>query len=229
MKSEKHKEITISKINGDDVMSPEPVVKKNDNRRDEIKRGIMAATLKLLYHNGYNAVTIKNIAKSMNMETYTLNSIYSSPVEILTDVIQWAIRFSDTLHNELATTADPRRKIEKYIIMHFAFLSANPEMTTLLLADESISGSRRLHNKLRQLRSNRINLLKDILQEGIADVLWVSGDVEQLTLLILGYMRMTIAAWKQSNSRESLYLHGKTAAQFIQEILYSKIKNNKGV
>ena len=116
MMGENYKETTISVLSDDDLMSSEHAVKNNDNRRDEIKRGIMAATLKLLYHNGYNAVSIKNIAKSLNMETATLNSIYSSPVEILTDVIQWAIRFGDTLHNELGMTSDPRRKVEKYII-----------------------------------------------------------------------------------------------------------------
>ncbi len=212
-------------MNENNMMHTKPIFNNNDNT-EELRQNIRIAALKLLYHNGYNAVTLKNISEVVHLELSDISELYSSPVEILTDVIQWAIKFGDTLGSELESIADPHAKIEKYIILHFAFLDSNPEMATLLLADESISGSRRIQSKLRQLRSHRIGLLKSILEAGKNDSRWVSDDAEQMTLLILGYMRMKIASWKQSNKQDSLYVYGKIAARFILEILASKTKNN---
>ncbi len=212
-------------MNKNNIIHTAPVLNPNDNT-EELRQNIRIAALKLLYHNGYNAVTLKNISEIVDLELSDISELYSSQVEILTDVIQWAIKFGNTLGAELELITDPHVKIEKYIIFHFAFLDSNPAMATLLLADESISGSRRIESKLRQLRSHRIGLLKSILEDGKNDSQWVSDDAEQMTLLILGYMRMKIASWKQSNKQESLYVYGKTAARFILEILALKTRNN---
>jgi len=188
----------------------------------KIRQNIMAGSLKLLYHSGYNKLTLKNISEQLNIDMDTLTSLYSSPVEIMTETIQWAIRFGDALRNDLERIADPSEKLKRYILMHFAFISSNPEMASLLLADESISGSRRVHKKLKQLRSHRIELLKHILTEGSTKEHWVSDDVDQMALMILGFMRMTVASWKQSHKHESPYVRGKIAAQFLQEVVVNK-------
>ena len=188
----------------------------------KIRQSIMAGSLKLLYHSGYNKLTMKNISEQLNIDMETLSSLYSSPIEIMTETIQWAIRFGDALRNDLEGLAAPGEKLKRYILMHFAFISSNPAMASLLLADESISGSRRVHKKLKQLRSHRIELLKHILTDGSTREHWVSDDIDQMALMILGFMRMTVASWKQSHKHESPYVRGKIAAQFIQEVLVAK-------
>lgn len=187
-----------------------------------LKQDIMAGSLRLLYHSGYNKLTLKNISEKLNIDMETLNRLYSSPVEIMTDAIQWAIGFGDTLRNDLNRITDPEEKLKRYVLMHFAFIGSNPEVANLLLADESISGSRRIHRKLRQLRTHRIELLKDILLEGSDEEVWVSPDTGQMALMILGFMRMTVASWKQSQEHESPYVRGKIATQFLQEVLIAK-------
>ncbi len=188
----------------------------------KLRQDIMAVSLKLLYHSGYNKLTLKNISDQLNIDMETLTSLYSSPIEIMTDTIQWAISFGDALRNDLEGIAVPGEKLKRYILMHFAFISSNPEMASLLLADESMSGSRRIHKKLRQLRSHRIELLKHVLSEGSTTENWVSDDIDQMALMILGFMRMTIASWKQSQKHESPYVRGKIAAQFIEDVLVAR-------
>lgn len=187
-----------------------------------VRKTIMVGSLKLLNHSGYNKLTLKNISEQLNIDMDILTSLYSSPIEIMTDAIQWAIRFGDVLRNDLEGIANPGEKIKRYILMHFAFISSNPEMASLFLADESISGSRRVHKKLRQLRSHRIELLKHILSEESTKEHWVSDDTDQMALMILGFMRMTLASWKQSHKLESPYVRGKIAAQFLQKVLVAR-------
>lgn len=192
------------------------------NEEMKIKQNIMAGSMKLLNHSGYNKLTLKNIAEQLNIDMKTLTSIYSSPIEIMTDTIQWAIGFGDALSKELEGIVNPIEKLHRYVLMHFAFISSNPEIASLLLSDESMSGSRRIHKKLRHLRSHRIELLKQILSEDTTTEKWVSDDIDQMALMILGFMRMTIASWKQSQKHESPYVHGKIAAQFLQEVLVAR-------
>lgn len=196
--------------------------KAENNGDHAFRQNIMAGSLKLLYHHGYKRLTLKSIAEYLNIDIQTLASLYSSPIEIITDTIQWAIRFGDILHEDLEGIADPGEKLKRYVLMHFAFISSNPGMATLLLADESISGSRRIHDKLRQLRSHRIALLKKILSDGSMKEHWVSEDTDQMALMIVGFMRMTITSWKQSQEHESLYVRGKAATQFIEDVLVAR-------
>lgn len=188
----------------------------------------MRGALKVLYNNGYNAISMDTVAEAVRADPRDLAEEYASPVEILIDIIKWAMRFGESLEREFARDKDPLDKIEHYVLMHFAFLSSHPEMATLLLADESISGSRRVHSKLLQLRKHRLEILMSILSHPTIRSAWGDEKVEQLALLILGYMRMTIANWKQSNQRESLWVHGNIAAGFTREIISSGIISKKG-
>jgi AcrR family transcriptional regulator len=210
--------VTIERNN----MSTEFRLNEDVDQHEATKRKIRSEALKLLAQSGYHAVTLQNIAAGLDMELPTLADIYSSPVEILTETIQWTIEFGELLRKELGTLTDPRKKIEKYIHLHFAFLSANPDMRSLLLADMSISGPRRIHNKLRKLRNQRIALLHQILIEGEPRSLWISNDTEQMALLIIGFLRMTVTSWKESPSRVPLHVRGNAAVDFLAQILYAR-------
>lgn len=153
---------------------------KKETRKEEIVR----VAAKLFKSKGYSAVTMRDLAKEMNIKAASLYNHINSKQSILQDiVIAIAEDFTNGMNRIINTKATTLNKLEQIINLHVKIATENADGLAALNTDWM-----HLENKLDyylKLRQDYENNFKLIINKGIsnAEIKPVNPDVLMFSML----------------------------------------------
>ncbi len=155
-----------------------------DIRRAQIK----AAVKEIIFYDGMQNLTTKNIARKVGISEGTVFKHYVSKNAIIKDIL-------DDVRNDLV---EPLQKIalenekasvrfEKYICFHLDYLTKNEGITILLFTEASYQNDEMLKKHLDETYHLMEHNFARIINDGIAEEVWDSAvSAEDLSKLYMG-------------------------------------------
>lgn len=169
---------------------------KNASRKDEI----IAIAAHLFKEKGYNAVSMRDIAKALDIKAASLYNHINGKQEILsTIVLQVAEDFTEGMRKVVTENSSAIKKIEEVIKMHIDITVNNPEGLAALnndwmhLENEDLSA----FVKMREDYENDFRL---IIKQGIAAEEIKPNHPEVVLFSILSTLRM-LYLWYQKRGK----------------------------
>ncbi len=155
-----------------------------DIRRIQIK----TAVKEILFYEGLQKLTTKNIAKKVGISEGTVFKHFTSKKAIINDILK---DVKEELVDPLRQVAFEKRaaeeRLEKHICFHLNYLTRNKGITILLFTEASYQND----TDLKKLLSETYHLLEQsfikIVQDGIAEGVWDKHvSVNDLASLYMG-------------------------------------------
>ena len=99
---------------------------------------------------------------------------------------------------------DPKEKIKRFILGHIEFLHENPEMTSVVFSEEIFQDNVQAKGKLKTILDYRCQILTEIIDEGKRNGVVVDINPQDLSMLIIGFLRLAILNWRLNDFQDSL-------------------------
>jgi len=164
------------------------------------KNEIITTASRLFKEKGYNAVTMRDIAKDIKIKASSLYNHINSKQEILSDIIlEIAQQFTygmDELMNEETTAL---LKIEKIIILHIEITVNNPEGLAVLNNDWMHLSDGNLDTYIK-MRDNYEDNFRKIIKYGVENGELKNNHPEVILFSILSTLR-TLNLWYQKRGK----------------------------
>lgn len=184
----------------------------SDGSRTEA--AIRAAAIELIAAKGFEAVTLRGIAKHVGLQAGSLYRYFPSKNDLLTMIV--TAHLEDLLAEwEKArarqTGVSPRERLDAFIEFHVRYHAAKPR-EVFIANMEMRSLAKEDREKVVALRKRYEGILRDILQDGIDQGTFAMPDIRITTFAILA-MLTGLTAWYQEGGRLS---RGELAACYSQ-------------
>lgn len=174
----------------------------SDGSRTEA--AIRAAAIELIAAKGFEAVTLRGIAKHVGIQASSLYRYYPSKNDLLTKIVTTHLGNLLSEWEEARpkqATASALERLEAFIAFHVRYHAAKPK--EVFIANMEM---RSLANEDREnvvaLRKRYEDILRDILQDGIDEGSFAMPDIRIATFAILA-MLTGLTAWYQEGGRLS--------------------------
>jgi AcrR family transcriptional regulator len=167
--------------------------KKTEIRKSEI----IEAAQELIYREGSEHVTVRNIAKQVQISEAAVYRHFKSKREILSFLAQ-CIR--DTLMGDLSDEIDPGQDaldhISELLNRHLAAIQKRNGNSFLVLAEILSLGQKELYQEMNDLLKQYIDRLKQLLAIGVrAGQLRADLDLDSTALMLFGTIQGLVSLW----------------------------------
>ncbi|SEC73443.1 transcriptional regulator, TetR family [Maribacter dokdonensis] len=155
-----------------------------------IKKEIfMAITLKLIYEKGFNAATMRDIAKNANFEVPNIYNYISSKEAILEGYIFKIFDdFNGHMENIQKSSFSPKDKLRYVISKHVQFTVREPYQVALFVYDWRNLSEPKL-GKFKKLRKGYLMQISAIIAKGIEEKQFRPMNIEMATFLVFSSLK----------------------------------------
>ncbi len=181
---------------------------------------IIEEAIKIIHQKGYSGLSIRELAHNVGISEPAIYRHFRSKEDIILGILERMNRFGDYLRRELEMIPEARKKIEKLIEMHLDFLEKNPQMTSVLFSEEIFEPREGIQQKLKEIIRNRQNFLNQIIEEARKENRILDIATEELSTMILGYIRMVVLEWRMENFSFSLRERGKHMIRALMSVVF---------
>ncbi|EPZ45889.1 TetR/AcrR family transcriptional regulator [Alicyclobacillus acidoterrestris] len=166
----------------------------SSNKQNEIA----LAAVKLFEQKGYRATSVQDIADAVGLQKGSLYHYITSKEDLLMQIAHQAIlQFNQQLQSILAEDISAREKLERMIRAHLTMSIENLETTTVLWR-EAFSLGEGPQEVIARMSDEYLNLVTQILTEGVANGEFQVAEPRVTALAILGACNW-VYRWYQSN------------------------------
>ncbi len=155
-----------------------------DIRREQIK----ASVKEIIFFEGMQKLTTKNIAKKVGISEGTVFKHFTSKKAIINDILKDVYEEMVLPLQQIANTnRDPNTRLEKYICFHLEYLAKNKGITMLLFSEASYHNDADLKKMLNETYQLLEQGFAKIVQDGISEEIWDQAiSVEDIASLYMG-------------------------------------------
>ncbi len=189
-------------------------------RQEEITK----EAIKLISEKGIQGLTIKNLAKGINVSEPALYRHFENKTSILVAIL-------DSFHSLFPqdgslSLLEDKASVEKimYILnQHLLKFVETPPLVSVIFSDEIFKNEKILANKIKELINRNESLFLNLIMEGQS-----SGEIrndlpaEHIVMFILGAFRLEIKKWELSFYSFDLLIEGNKLLESINKILTNK-------
>jgi TetR/AcrR family transcriptional regulator, cholesterol catabolism regulator len=166
----------------------------------ERARELQLAAAELFFTKGYEATTIREIARALGIKSASIYYHWENKEEILFDLIYSAM---EQLVAGVRTVLDeeqrPDRQLAGCVVHHVVIHALRPKETTLGETElRSLTGKRRRH--VLQMRDHYENLVLGVLEAGVRDGLFRALDSKLSTYAIISQCT-NVGIWYREGGR----------------------------
>jgi AcrR family transcriptional regulator len=175
---------------------PKPGRRRRNLPPEEWRERILEAARQLLAEEGYEALTMDEVARVAGISRARLYGIYSNRAEMLTDVVtQDARMLAGEVLLELSTVPDLDEKVQAIVEVFFRFVERRRQRYRLLYSDAAAADPE-LHELLRSVRTALAETLSQHVLRVAPDL-----DPEEATLMSHAVISMAegAAAWHSAD------------------------------
>ena len=183
---------------------------------------IIDEAIKIIHELGYQAFSIRELSKRVGISEPAIYRHFLNKEDIVLGILGRFNEFDMSLFQEVKNYEKPIEKIQSFIQYHFDFLGKNPGMTSIVFAEEIFSQSELLREKMLTIIEKRKKLIKSIIDEAQTKNLVIEVETNELSTIILGFIRLVILEWRMGGFSFSLSLRGKKVVRTIEKLIAVK-------
>ncbi|MDC3406163.1 TetR/AcrR family transcriptional regulator [Bacteroidia bacterium] len=188
----------------------------------ERKRQILQSAQAILKKKGYAATSVRDIAKSLEIEPASLYSHFSSKEDILKlTCFDMASKFDEAIQEINTLYFDAEQQLRMAIREHVQILTSHLDSAIIFLRDwRNLTGES--HLKFIEKRNSYENGIRKIIQTGIDEGRFNESDIKFATLTVLSSVNW-IVEWYNPNGK----LNATQIAEKLSNFILSGLIKNK--
>lgn len=188
---------------------------------EERQRHIIDEAIKIIHSNGYEALSIRELAAKVQISEPAIYRHFLNKEDIVLGILMRIREFDELLKARIERARTPKGKLTNFIEFHFEFLDMHLEMTSVLFSEDIFSRSILLKKKLMEIILHRKLILTEIVNEAKERNEVKSLETEAIVLIILGVVRLTVLEWRLSDYAFSLIEKSRKVIKTLTEILFT--------
>ncbi len=174
----------------------------------ERKEQIIDEAIKIIHEEGYSEFSIRELSKRVGITEPAIYRHFLNKDAIIKGILDRIYHFGNHLFERAKNKETFSEKLKMFIISHFEYFEDRPEMTSVVFSEDLFLHNKELESKLGELMKQRKRMLKKIFDEAKQEGYEIEGDPEDISLIILGIVRMTVLEWRMSGFSYSLKKRG---------------------
>jgi AcrR family transcriptional regulator len=176
---------------------------------EERKEQIINEAIKIIHGEGYSALSIRELSGRVGISEPAIYRHFENKEAIILGILDKMKNLGIYIEEKLHSIPDAKERIIHFVLFHYEFLGKKPEMTSVLFSDEIFDHNPVLENKFNEVIGQRWNILTGLIDDLKAGGVGIDQDTEDLSLILLGLLRITVLQWKRSGFNYSLKERGK--------------------
>lgn len=181
---------------------------------------IIEAAIGIIAENGIQHLTIKNLAKSINLTEGAIYRHFSTKLDILLGILSI---FREQIRDNFTQIPSDRSAYDvlaAIISKQMDMFAAKPMITAVIFSEEIFQNDKQLSKTVFSIMSENINIFFEIIKNG-QDKGEIRNDVpaEQLSNMLMGAIRLLITRWRLSGFAFDLKIEGNILSDSFKKIL----------
>ena len=185
----------------------------------ERKEQIIHQAIRIIHEQGFPALSIRELAARVGISEPAIYRHFTSKEEIILGILDKMLELGEFIRQKMTTGSDELAQLRQFILLQLAYFEKNQEMTTIMLSEEVFHLNERLKHRLAWIIQSRVRLLTNLIQSAQSKNLMIPGNVENLTAIVMGTLRVTIFQWKLADYQFSLVERGKSIVDTLMGLI----------
>jgi AcrR family transcriptional regulator len=185
---------------------------------------IIHTGIKLIAEKGLQGLTIKNLSNAIGISEPAIYRHYKNKKEILVNIIDFFSKSTELKITEIAQSDLPSfDKLRLAFEFQFTRLQKNPALISVISSEEIYHGEEYLKKKIKDITLFLAGQLEAIIKEGQKKN-EIRNDLpsSQLTIIIMGAMKMMMAKWQLFDQKINLVEEGSKILENILMLVSKK-------
>jgi len=185
---------------------------------------IIHTGIKLIAEKGLQGLTIKNLSNAIGISEPAIYRHYKNKKEILVNIIDFFSKSTELKITEIVQSDLPSfDKLRLAFEFQFSRLQKNPALISVISSEEIYHGEEYLKNKIKGITLFVAGQLEVIIKEG-QEKNEIRNDLpsSQLTIIIMGAMKMMMAKWQLFDQKINLVEEGSKILESILMLVAKK-------
>jgi len=194
----------------------------------ERQQEIINISIRLIAEKGIQQLTIKNISKSLGISEPAIYRHFESKLDILLAILSYFKNNSqNTIKRIHAVDSLAIEKIEMMFLTHFKKFIEKPALAAVIFSEELFQNDKRLSKQIAEIMKLSQEAMSTLIEKGQSNN-EIRKDIpeEQLSLIIMGALRLIVKKWKLSNFAFNLEKEGPKLWKSIKKVIDSTSKGN---
>ncbi|MEW6508883.1 MAG: TetR/AcrR family transcriptional regulator [Bacteroidota bacterium] len=183
---------------------------------------IVNEAIKIIHELGYQSLSIRELSERVGITEPAIYRHFLNKEDIVLGILSRFQEFDSYLFDQIKKFVHPVEKIQSFIQYHFDLLEKEPEMTSVLFAEDMFNRSKLLKEKILMIMDKRKKMLSEIIEEAKQKNEIKSIDTNELITVILGYIRLVVLEWRLSGYKFSLKIRGKKTVETIGSLILAE-------
>ena len=194
-----------------------------NNKLSSRQSEIINTAIKLIGEGGIQALTIKNISSEIGIAESALYRHFKSKIEVLSTLLDFlGVIIISHYENVDKLKISPFEKIEKMILGQLKIFAENPPYAIVILSDGLYKNEKLLYDKIFKIMESAKSTFIKIIDEGKS-----TGEIrkditsDQIALVIMGSVRLTVNQWSLSGFSFDLKERGNILIKTLETLIQS--------
>jgi len=179
---------------------------------------IINVSINIIAENGIQSLTIKNISKKIGISEPAIYRHFENKMDILVTLLSYFKKNNDIiLEKTNQKNTNSIQQIHSIFSNHFQQFNKNHALASIIFSEDIFINDKRLSKIVNSIMQSNNIVITNIIEIGQKNK-EIRDDIpiEQLTLIIMGSLRLIVKKWKMDNFSFDLEKEG--------EILWNSIK-----
>ncbi|MBC8186147.1 TetR/AcrR family transcriptional regulator [candidate division KSB1 bacterium] len=192
----------------------------------ERQKEIINVSIKLIAEKGIQQLTIKNISKSLGISEPAIYRHFENKLDILLAILSNFKNSSKAAIKRIhSVDRSAIEQIEMMFLTHFKRFAEKPALAAVLFSEEIFQNDKRLSAQVSTIMKLSQQAMSTLIKKGQGNN-EIRKDIpeEQLSLIIMGALRLIVKKWKLSNFSFDLEKEGGKLWKSIIKLIESAKK-----
>ncbi|MDT8323239.1 MAG: TetR/AcrR family transcriptional regulator [Bacteroidota bacterium] len=185
------------------------------------QREIVDAAIRLISEHSIQELTIKKLSARIGVTEAALYRHFPSKLDILAAILGMFRQNAVEVHTRLRDMPDdPLQQIEFLFMSHFRTFAAKPYLADVVFSEEIFQNDSRLADTVYSIMNLNLEILQSLLEKGrLHGQVREDMRVQELTIIIVGSLRMLVTRWRLERFRSDLELQGRAMWETLRRII----------
>jgi len=186
------------------------------------QKDIIDVSIKIISKKGIQHLTIKNISMSLGISEPAIYRHFESKLDILWAILlDFKIRMQRSIDHIIALGTSPVEQIEVMLFSHFQEFVNNPALAAVIFSEEIFQNDKKLAQEVKSIMKLSQDFITSLIQDG-QQTHMIRDDIPeaQLSLIILGALRLIVTRWRLSDTAFDLEKEGHNLWISIKRLIY---------
>ncbi len=189
----------------------------------ERQKQIIATSMELILSKGIQGFTIKNLSKAIGISEPAIYRHFENKTDILITILDNFIDKAQNLYSNITTDEKPAfEKIEYIFSQIFDLFSKQPSITSIIFSEEIFKNDPNLTERIIDIHNIHQKNIENILSQGQDEkTVRTDADKYNLTLIIIGAVRLMVKRWNHSDRSFNLKQEGRELIKTYELLIFN--------